>query len=259
MPSEPTLHGQATVRAMYNNPATSFLGKSREALFGALASSAAGLNSAEAVLRQQRYGKNQIVFHHQYSSWLMLAREFTSLFPLMLLAASLLSFFAHVLSPNEGYELIGVALAVVVALNAMVSFNQNRKVEKLMISFLDYIPKQVALLRDGERCMLDAKEAVPGDILFIQEGDKISADGIVLESSQLVVDESIITGESEPVGKDALNEVVDASCQVSSGATVVKGSGTVLICSTGRSTSIGGISRLSQEVERLRRQRETEA
>lgn len=125
----------------------------------------------------------------------MLLKEFTALFPMLLLAASLLAFFAHYLSPGEGYELIGIALAVVVILNALVSFYQNHKVEKLMLSFLDFIPKQVALLRNGEKVVLDANEVVPGDILLLQEGDKIPADGVILEMNQLLVDESILTGE----------------------------------------------------------------
>jgi P-type E1-E2 ATPase len=65
-----------------------------------------------------------------------------------------------------------------------------------MMSFLDYIPKEVVVLRDGEKMLMDAKEVVPGDVLFVQEGDKICADGVVIESSQLLLDESIITGES---------------------------------------------------------------
>ena len=235
---------------MADAPAPSLLGCSRDSLLATLTSSADGLSSSEASRRQQQYGRNRIVFHRRRSQFLMLAKEFVALFPLLLLAASLLAFLADFLSPDEGYELIGAALIVVVVLNALVSFYQNRKVEKLMLSFLDYIPRQVALMRDGEKVMLDAEEVVPGDLLFLQEGDKISADGVVLEANQLLVDESILTGESEPVAKVALNAVVESACLVSSGATVVKGGACVLVSRTGRATDIGGISRLSQEVER---------
>jgi sodium/potassium-transporting ATPase subunit alpha len=178
----------------------------------------------------------------------MLLEEFIALFPLLLLASALLALLANYLSPGEGYDLIALALAGVVVLNALVSFLQNYKVEKLMISFLDYIPKHVALLRDGEKVLLDAKEVVPGDILFVQEGDKISADGIVVASNQLLVDESILTGESEPVTKSTLAGRVDSSCRVFSGATVIKGNAHVVVVKTGRSTSIGAISQLSQAV-----------
>ncbi|MCG6970236.1 MAG: cation-transporting P-type ATPase [Gammaproteobacteria bacterium] len=229
---------------------TDLLGISREALFRTLQVSDAGLSSVEAKTRLQRFGKNQIEFHRARSPWLMLLEEFKELFPLLLMAAALLAFFANHLSPNEGYELIGAALLVVVVLNAVVSFVQNYKVEQLMLSFLDYIPKEVALLRDGDKVLLDAKEVVPGDILYIQEGDKIPADGVIIEAAQLLLDESILTGESEPVSRGGLGEIVEENSLARSGATVLKGNGRVLVTHTGRSTSLGSISELSQSVER---------
>jgi sodium/potassium-transporting ATPase subunit alpha len=226
-----------------------FDGKSKDQVFRALGSAETGLSTADAKARQLRYGKNEIAFHRTKSALRMLFEEFAALFPLLLLASALLALLANYLSPGEGYDLIALALAGVVMLNALVSFLQNYKVEKLMISFLDYIPKHVALLRDGEKVLLDAKEVVPGDILFIQEGDKISADGIAIASNQLLVDESILTGESEPVTKSALAEHANPSCRVFSGATVMKGNAHILVVKTGRSTSIGAISQLSQVVE----------
>ena len=229
---------------------TNLLGLSREELFRTLGVSDEGLSSAEVKARLQHFGKNQIEFHRTRSPWLMFLEEFKELFPLLLMAAALLAFFADHLSPNEGYELIGAALLVVVVLNAVVSFVQNYKVEQLMLSFLDYIPKEVALLRDGDKVLLDAKEVVPGDILYIQEGDKIPADGVIINAAQLLLDESILTGESEPVNRGALGETVEDSYLARSGATVLKGNGRVLVTHTGRSTSLGSISALSQSVER---------
>ncbi len=223
-------------------------GWDRERLFSALDSSTHGLDDTEASARFARYGGNTIRFHRARSPWLMLAREFVALFPLLLLAAAALAFVAHALSPGEGYLLIGWALLCVVGLNALVSFVQNYRVEKLMLSFLDYIPKQVALLRDDERALRDAIEVVPGDILFVQEGDKISADGVFLAGEQLLVDESILTGESEPLIKAALDAGVDETCRARSGATVLRGNGRILVTSTGRSTGLGAISDLSQQV-----------
>lgn len=223
-------------------------GASKEEVFRALNSSGNGLRNEEAKRRLDRYGKNQIVFHRPKSALLMLLDEFTALFPLLLLGAAMLSFFANFLSPGEGYDLIGTALLGVVILNALVSFFQNYRVEKLMISFLDYIPKEVTLLRDGQKITLDAKEVVPGDVLFIQEGDKISADGIVIEANQLLVDESVLTGESEPVTKTSLNAKVEEGNKAFSGATVIKGNAVLLVVKTGRSTNIGAISSLSQKV-----------
>lgn len=236
-------------QTMELNSHTDLLGTSREKLFSTLQVTDEGLSNAEAMARLQRFGTNQIEFHRSRSPWLMLLGEFTELFPLLLMAASLLAFFANYLSPDAGYGLIGAALLVVVVLNAVVSFVQNYKVEQLMLSFLDYIPKEVALLRGGEKVILDAKEVVPGDLLNIQEGDKIPADGVILEAAQLLLDESILTGESEPVSRSELGEMVEESCLARSGATVLKGNARVLVTHTGRSTSLGSISTLSQSVK----------
>jgi sodium/potassium-transporting ATPase subunit alpha len=230
----------------YHSKATT--GLNRQQLLQALHSDEQGLSQAEALRRQHRYGLNQISFHRSHSPLRMLLQEFTALFPLLLLAASGLSFFADSLSPGAGYDLIALALLMVVILNAVVSFLQNYRVEKLMLSFLDYIPRQVALLRDGSQQMIDAKQVVPGDILSVQEGDKIPVDGVLLQGEQLVLDESILTGESEPVIKSALDQQVQERNLVSSGATVLKGSGRILTTRTGRSTRIGSISQLSQSV-----------
>jgi len=224
-------------------------GLDRSALFETLGADDTGLTSHEAQRRQSLYGPNRITFHRARSPWLMLAAEFVALFPLLLLTAAALAVVANTLSPGEGYDLIAWALAGVVVLNALVAFFQNYKVEKLMLSFLDYIPKSVALVRDGETVLLAAEQVVPGDILQVQEGDRISADGVVVEQSQLTLDESILTGESEPVTKGELAGVVDELCRVRSGATVLRGSARILITRTGRSTTLGEISALSQTVK----------
>ena len=225
-------------------------GISKEELFKKLDSSEKGLTTEEAQRRKKKYGVNQLVFHRKKSPYIMLLEEFKGMFPILLLVSSILSFFAHILKPGEGYNLIGAALLGVVILNAVVSFIQRYKVEQLMQSFLDYIPKEVALLRNGERKLMDAKETVPGDMLLVQEGDKISADGILIVSNQLLVDESILTGESEPVEKVAFGGGSDFSCEVFSGSTVMRGNATILVVRTGRATQIGSISELSQTVER---------
>ena len=220
----------------------------KAALLAALGGSEAGLTSAEAQRRLRSHGPNQISFHHRRSALKLLLQEFTALFPLLLAAG--LSLVAHRLNPTDGYDLIAGALLLVVLLNATVSFIQNFRVEKLMVSLLDYIPKRVILLRDGEQVLRDACELVPGDLLFIQEGDKVPADGVLIAADSLLLDESVLTGESEPLAKEALTEIVGPACEVSSGATVLGGHAAVLVTRTGFHTRLGRISRLSQGVAR---------
>jgi sodium/potassium-transporting ATPase subunit alpha len=230
-------------------PLLDLVGMDLPTLLGTLESDKQGLSNAEAQARLERYGENRITFHRARSPLVMLIREFVALFPLLLLAASVLAFIADYLTPGEGYGLIAYALLGVVVLNAVVSFLQNYKVEKLMLSFLDYIPSKVALLRDGEQVILDAEAVVPGDVIRVQEGDKICADGIVISCEELTLDESILTGESEPVTKNAIAAQTDNSCSVRSGATVLKGSAQIMVTHTGRATSLGAISALSQQVQ----------
>ena len=229
---------------------TAWLGQPREALLAALYAGESGLDSVSASSALARHGRNRLRFHRARSPLAMLLHEFLGLFPLLLMAASALALFADRLSPGQGYGLIGTALAAVVVLNALVSFAQNYRAEQVMLAFLDYIPRSVAVVRDGRRVLIDAEEVVPGDLLLVQEGDKFCADGVLLESSGLLVDESVLSGESEPVDKQALGSRVDAACIVSSGATVLRGSARVLVTRTGRATTLGSISALSQQVHR---------
>ncbi|MGD8348975.1 MAG: cation-transporting P-type ATPase [Gammaproteobacteria bacterium] len=211
-----------------------------------LLSGADGISRAEAARRLERHGPNQLVFHRVRSPWVLLLREFRALFPLLLLGASALSFIAHELSPQEGYGLIAGALLVVVLLNAVVGFLQNYKVEKLMVAFLDYIPKSVNVLREGETHLIDARQLVPGDVLLVREGDKISADGVIVSASELVVDESVLSGESVPVEKQAAGDVIETPSLAFSASTVVRGNASILVTETGRNTRIGSISELTQ-------------
>ncbi len=223
-------------------------GGALEGLFATLRTSAAGLTHLEARERLVHCGPNELTFHRARSKILMLLDEFRALFPLLLTAAAVLSFIANGLSPGQGYDLIGGALLGVVVLNALVSFYQNYKVEKLMVAFLDFIPKSVNVLRETQTDAIDARALVPGDVLLVQEGDKISADGVVIEASQLLVDESVLTGESLPAQKIACKGTIGEGSLVYSGAMVVKGGASIVVTHTGRASRIGQISEISQDV-----------
>lgn len=209
-----------------------------------------GLTPAEVLSRQQQYGKNRLQLHVSRSPLIMLATEFVALFPLLLLAASILAFVAHSIHPQDGFNLIGSALILVVVLNALVSFVQNYKVEKLMIGFLGYLTKYVNVMRAGEIEEIDATELVPGDVLLIQAGDKVSADGVILSCDELLVDESVLTGESLPVTKQAcITNIIDAN-KIYSGCTIHKGQAKVLVTATGRHSRLGQVAELTQRVRR---------
>ena len=138
-------------------------GERLESLYMRLQTTTAGLSHHEARARISSYGYNELKFHRTRSLSMMLLDEFRALFPVLLMISSAMSFVANFLSPGEGYGLIGVALLGVVILNALVSFYQNYKVEKLMMAFLDYIPKSVNVLRDEK--METFVEVGPGRVL----------------------------------------------------------------------------------------------
>jgi len=182
----------------------------------------------------------------------MFLKEFLELFPLLLLGASALSFFAHYTSPGEGYDMIAYALFAVVLLNSTVSFIQKSKVEQIMRSFMDYIPEKVLVIRRGEERLIGAENLVPGDIMLLKEGDKIAADSAIIETSNLLVDESILTGESGPVNKvefDASDEPDKKTGLVFSGTTILTGDCKALVISTGKRSSFGSITDLAQNVK----------
>ena len=133
---------------------TPVVGLSRVMLFRSLGAAERGLSSEEARQRQQHYGKNQITFHRARSPLLMLIEEFTALFPLLLLAAALLSFFAQSISPGEGYELIGFALLFLFndfsasqpESNHHLAINSTNHIGFSLLQYLNYTGKQGLVL-----------------------------------------------------------------------------------------------------------------
>ncbi|MBI3187534.1 MAG: cation-transporting P-type ATPase [Gammaproteobacteria bacterium] len=221
-----------------------------QALLSRLNTDARGLSPAEADKRRQLYGKNILRLHHHRTVLFMLVSEFLALFPVLLLVAAMLAMYADRLQPNQGFDLIATALFVVVVLNALVSFIQNYKVEKLMSSFLDYITRPVNVVRGGMAINMASVELVPGDLLIIQAGDKVSADAVILGCDDLLVDESILTGESLPVYKLPVTDNIAVNNRLYSGTTILKGEAKVLVTATGNNSKIGRIATLTRHVTR---------
>jgi sodium/potassium-transporting ATPase subunit alpha len=237
---QPSSHHQAAIARAHD----------LAALLTALHTQRQGLSQTDAATRLARCGRNQLPLHRRHSHVLMLAKEFVALFPLLLLAASLLAFIAHALHPHDGFDLIGWALLIVVVLNALVSFAQNYKVEKVMRGFQQYITRQVNVWRDGTAQKVDADLIVPGDVVLIQAGDKIAADGIMLDGDEVVVDESVLTGESMPVEKLACVDSIAEAHRLYSGTTMLRGQASLLVTATGLNSRIGEVAELSQRVRR---------
>ncbi|HET8813507.1 MAG TPA: cation-transporting P-type ATPase, partial [Solirubrobacterales bacterium] len=156
------------------------------------------------------------------------------------------------LAAIAGIAPIAVAVVVVIVLNAAFAFVQERQAERAVEALRRYLPQQADVLRDGRHARIDAVELVPGDILLIEEGSRISADAHLLEGT-VEVDLSTLTGESVPVSRSpqaakAHIPRLQAPELVFSGTSCTGGEAEALVYATGMSTELGRIAALSQRV-----------
>ena len=160
-----------------------------------LRTSARGLTEREAARRLVRYGPNVLRREQGRSRWRSLARQFTHPLALLLLAAA-------VLASATGSIVLAIAILIVVVLNAGFAFVQEQQAEQAVEALQFYLPQHATVRRDGTDRRVLAADLVPGDILVLTEGDRVSADARLLEGA-VEVDASMLTGESEPVERSA--------------------------------------------------------
>ncbi len=155
-----------------------------------------------------------------------------------------------------GLPELAIAIIVVIVVNGAFSFVQEYRTERTVRSLSALLPERAVVRREGRKLDIPAAELVPGDIVLLSEGERISADARVLRSSELKVDMSTLTGESMPVARvaepeaKAPTDLLEASNLVFAGTFVTSGSGLVVVAATGSATRLGSISRLTGEVVR---------
>jgi calcium-translocating P-type ATPase len=205
-----------------------------------------GLSSREAERRLAAYGRNELIRGHGRRWPQELAKQV--LHPL-----ALLLWLAAVLALVAGTPVLAAAIVAVIVLNALFAFVQERQAERAIEALRRYLPQQAQVLRDGRRQTVDAALLVPGDILLIGEGDRISAD-VRLVAGAVDVDLSTLTGESQPVFRspdlrDEEGPAVEARDLVFSGTSCVGGDARALVLATGMQTELGRIAALTERVE----------
>jgi sodium/potassium-transporting ATPase subunit alpha len=221
-------------------------------LFERLRCQPSGLSTSEAVKRQLVYGPNSLEIKERFSLPRKFARHLVNFFAILLWLGAALSFISERLSPGQGSLYIGLALAGVVILNAVFTFIQEYHSEKIIESFRRMMPETIDVLRDGVRQRLQTREVVPGDIIYLTEGDKIPADSRLIEENSLRVDHSSLTGESEPQLRKlecTHDNILESRNMVFSGTSVQSGNGAALVYSTGMNTRIGKIAGLTKQTE----------
>jgi magnesium-transporting ATPase (P-type) len=216
-------------------------------VYAALVTSPDGLAVDETTLRLQRYGRNAIRDVQGKPIYIKLIANFTHLMAWLLWAGGVIAFIAQM--PQ-----LGVAIWAVNLINGVFSFWQEYKAEKATEALRRLLPHYVRVLRAGQEQRILAEELVPGDVMLLSEGDRISADARLVAEAELRVDQSTLSGESHPVRKtsDAVINHGLARAEISNlvfaGSNVVSGGGKAVVFATGMESEFGKIARLTQSV-----------
>lgn len=223
--------------------------KSVEDAFEELMSSPDGLTEAEAAERLSEHGRNKLESPPGKSLLRRFGEQMADPMILILLAAALVSLILSV-TRGESYADVIIILAVVI-INAVLGVYQESKAEKAIEALNDMAAATSRALRDGQIRTIRSEEVVPGDVVLLEAGDAIPADGRIVENAGLRVEESALTGESVPVdkvieliglGDGAAVPLGDRKNMVYMGSTVVYGRGRAVITETGMNTEMGRIA-----------------
>lgn len=197
-----------------------------------------GLSSAEAERRLSAHGKNMLVKNKKKSPLLLLLGQFKDIMTIILIVCTGISAFM-------GDWIEAVVMVGIVVINAFLGFIQEFRTEKTIEALRSMTALKARVLRDGKQVDIKAENIVPGDIVFVKGGDILPADGFIITSAGLTVDEAMLTGESASVEK---SERPGCDAYVYSGTQVISGCATVGITDTGMNTRMGRISGMIQDV-----------
>lgn len=207
-----------------------------------------GLSQAEAARRLSSDGENVLEETGGKSPGSILLRQFTDLMIVILLIAA-------AIAGSMGDATDTAMILVIVVLNAALGFSQEYRAERALSALKKLEQPQVVVRREGVYRQIPSRELVPGDIIGVEAGQKVPADGRLIEAVQLKIDESQLTGESAPVGKEfqPLHPVEiplgDQTNRIFMGTAVMTGRGSAVVTETGMRTELGKIASLLQTVE----------
>ncbi|MBQ0784030.1 MAG: HAD-IC family P-type ATPase, partial [Amphritea sp.] len=214
-----------------------------------LDTSVQGLSDEQAAARMQQYGANQLPAPPRRSGLTRLLAQFHNVLIYVLLVAA-------VVTALLGHSIDSGVIVAVVLINALVGFIQEGKAEKAIDAVRNMLSQQAVVIRNGHRSQVPAEALVPGDVVFIQSGDRIPADLHLFKLKELNIEEALLTGESVPVLKQTDPVASDADLGdrkniAFSGTLVTHGQGIGTVVATGSATEIGRISTLLAEVHSL--------
>ncbi|MDQ1312489.1 MAG: HAD-IC family P-type ATPase [Methanothrix sp.] len=204
-----------------------------------------GISSEQARERLSQHGPNQLESPTKPSPLKIFIGKFKDYMVLVLIFAAIISFIAG--ETTNAYVILGIVVLV-----AIIGFVQEYKAEKAMEALREMVAPEADVIRDGQMSTIPAADLVPGDVVFLEAGDKVPADGRILEVTSLQVIESSLTGESMPVEKLAqpLPEdlaLADRKNMVFMGTIISQGNCRAIVTATGLGTELGRISGLMKQ------------
>ena len=221
-----------------------------EEVFADLNTSENGLSSEEAKLRLRKYGFNRLSEKRQIPFIRKFIKHLRDLFGILLIVAAALSFISSPTDPS-----LGLIILAVVFVNIWVSMFQESRAEKAMETLKSWMPEYAKVIRDGELKKISVREIVPGDIIFLEEGDRVPADARLIEAHDLWTNNVPLTGESEPQPRNAETAKVVEKAYLYSpnlvfmSTSVAKGQGKAVVYASGMATQFGRIASLTQTIQ----------
>ncbi len=219
-----------------------------EKVFEELQTTENGLTSEEAKLRLKKYGYNKLSERRQLPLIHKFIKNLKDLFGILLLVAAILSYISG--SPELAVIILGV-----VFVNIFVSIFQEARAEKAMETLKSWMPEYAKVMRDGELKKISVREIVPGDVIFLEEGDRVPADARLIETFDLWTNNVPLTGESEPQPRQAETvKTVEKAYLYSPNlvfmsTSVAKGQGRAVVYASGMGTQFGKIASLTQTIQ----------
>ena len=223
-----------------HRPAMGYWAKAPEEVIKEFSSSETGLDEKEAGLRLAKYGLNDIPVRKQRSTLSLLFSQVKDLLVITLIIASVVSYFT-------GGESEALIIAAIVLANIFVGLIQEYKSEKSLQQLIKYIRYRAKVLRNRKLEEIDTRHIVPGDIVLLETGDRVPADLRLIETDELDIDESIVTGESYPVNKNSKPIIAEKlepqkmENMAFMGTLTVNGKGKGIVVATGMKSSFGNV------------------
>lgn len=230
---------------------------SKNEILKLLDTSEKGLHEEEAAERLIRYGPNSIEIKKKISWLSIFISQFNNLLVIILLCAAFISLGISLLRPGEADIFDAILIFIIVLANAAFGFFQEYKAEQSIEALTRMSAPKARVFRDGREVEIPSIEVVPGDVLLLGEGDKVAADGRMLEAHSLYADESSLTGESVPSEKEdrILSEgavLAERSNLVFMNSVITRGRGRAIVTQTGLNSEIGAIAKeISEAPEKI--------